>query len=788
MLELFRRYQKFLYLVITVVIVLSFSLFGTYNTFATKETKDTVAFTAADGSKVYRSELNDLISLISSGQRELIFGIEPERGNGFNDGVISKNILESGIGEVIVAPYLKKMSEEFRTRLEKEKSYTPYIHPRAPFISAEQIWAYFAPDLKQNFDSLRLQTDPTLLETFSIRVQLFLAERRFPSGYLKQLLKYQEGEHSWLHADEELPYRDLSLFGYHSLEEWFGKDFIQLVAEYIINTAKIAESKGYTVSQDEVLQSLFQNLEASFRESRRNPYFGYNTLESYFQGELRRLGLDQARLVQAWGNVLLFRKIFNENKDAVLVSDLAYKDFYKHMNEYADVGVYKLPQEFVFQNASHLQKFQIYIRALRGSKDEKVKTDRLIFPPKNILSAEELRKVFPELVVKSYRLRHASLNKEMLELKIGVKSTWEWEIADANWKTLQSEFPDLALQKAVTQEERLNLLDRLDAKTRALVDGYSRNQILNEHPDWIVKALDEAPLKDEVVVLKEGGSKSPFEGVQNCSELIGYLDAASLNVLSPNLSAYSQDRTHYHRIIVYEKPVGFEILTFREALNDGTLNEILDKILEGAYPRVRSQKTGAFIKENGEWKPLSEVKDLVAELYFEEFYKQLDREIEREKVAMPHFCNWDDKEAARLACRLLPYMKEAAKSIQESPGSSSQWIQDPKSSSLTDQWKLLYTPEKVVRLNKKYSIDPTDAFSLNVGDSSKVSYFGKTGLCFFKVLDKGFLPTDELIHNKVMEVRNFLGKSVELDLALLLLAQMQKSGSLKLDESAAHAK
>ena len=42
-------------------------------------------------------------------------------------------------------------------------------------------------------------------------------------------------------------------------------------------------------------------------------------------------------------------------------------------------------------------------------------------------------------------------------------------------------------------EERLKLLDALDPAKRALVDTYSRQKIVDQHPEWIRQALTEAP-------------------------------------------------------------------------------------------------------------------------------------------------------------------------------------------------------------------------------------------------------------------------------------------------------
>jgi GcvH upstream region-like protein len=790
MLELLRRYQKFLFIVITVVIVISFSFFGTYSAFSAKEVKDTVAFKAVDGSKVYNSELNDLMRLIMNSQQDFFSGSEASKGNSFNDGVIQKNICETGIVEVLAAPFLKQMSRELQARHEKEARFTPYAHPGAPFISAEQVWSYFAPDIKQNFDQLKLNSNPASMDAFSARVKLFLAEQRFPASYLKQLLKFQEREHSWLQPDEELPYRDLSLFGYHNVQDWFGKDFVELISKYIINCAKIAEQKGYKVTKDEVLQSLIDNVETSFKENRRNPYFNYPSFEAYFQAELQKIGMDQARLINAWKDVVLFRKLFDENKDAILVSDLPYKDFYRHMNEYVDVEVYKLPEEFALKNTQDLQKLEIYLSALRSPKDAKKGVQS--FPPQHILSAQEVQKVFPELVEKRYRLRFASTNKDALETKIGVKNTWEWQVQAKNFEKLQKKFPELAVKQAKTEDERLNLLDAVDPKTRSLIDSYSRSQIIEEHPEWLTKAFDDAQMKDEVVEIREQGGENPFEGVNNPLELMKLLDQAPLHEASPTLSNYSQDGIHYYRIIVLEKPESAKILNYSDAFQDGTLDALLFKLLEGSYPRIRALKPESYVKDNGEWKPLAEVKEQVAHAYFEDLYKQLDKEAEQEKKEMPNFCDWNNKEQARIAVRLLPYMRKMWQNVKDHPEKISEWVQEGDEASdgtdtIADQFKLQHSNERVTRGKAHASGVSNETFALLPGDWLKPHYSAGTGIIFLKVQSKGLLSSDDFLRAKVLETREIMGQSLVQDLAQILLHEMQAKHALQIEEISPHA-
>ena len=72
-------------------------------------------------------------------------------------------------------------------------------------------------------------------------------------------MRYQEKQYNWLTPNPNLNQTDLSLFGYHTAEDWFGTHFTRLLSEFIINAAILAETQGYEVSKAEALADLVRN-------------------------------------------------------------------------------------------------------------------------------------------------------------------------------------------------------------------------------------------------------------------------------------------------------------------------------------------------------------------------------------------------------------------------------------------------------------------------------------------------------------------------------------------------
>lgn len=784
MLEFFRRYQRGFFIVITVVIVISFSFFGTFQTFESREQEDKVAFTALDGTKVRRSEVTDMVAFLTSDSHDYLFS--GGSGNALNDGVLASDILESGLAEVIAQPYMNEIGKEQESRLEREKRYKPYTHPRASFLTAEQIWAYYAPDLKTNFDLLRNSDSAKDKDAFAARVNLFVAERNFPSAYLRQFLRYQEASYKWLPPDQNLAQSDLSLFGYHSTEEWFGRQFVEVAAQFIINSAKIAEQKGYKITKEEALGSLFRNAEEAFREGQAQGSVSAKNVGDFFQEQLRRLGMDQSRAVKVWTEILLFRTLFFENADSVLVDTASYKDFFHHLNEYVDIDLYQLPEDLRFSSLSELEQFAIYLSAVRPPVDG-AKNQNPLLLPQAFATTQQVKKIYPELVERTFTVRVAQANKDMLQTKIGVKGLWEWQVADQNWQNLATRYPELAAKEASSSEMRLKLLDSLDPAKRSQVDTYCRQQIIDQHPEWITQALADAQAQEQEVSLREQGGKVPFEGFKNTLALINLFEKAPLNEASPELSALTQDGVHYVKIEVLDRSKPERILSFSEAKNNGTMEALLNKVLESSYARIRSKEPSVFLKENGEWKPFKEVKDNIALYYFEDMFRMIDHEIEVFKAKMPNFTDWSSKEQAILAVSLLPYMQEEMQLVKGKIENGEEWQENSQGLAGPKQFGIVKSRQRVVRSGPDFAVNPELAFSLEKESLSPLSAYQDSGPAFFMVVGKGFLPSDEIVRTKVLDERNMLGREALVSFAGDVLANMQKKGAYSLELAAAGA-
>jgi|GEM_PF-2465571 len=745
MLEFFRRYQKFFFAVIAVVIIISFSFFGTYSAFVKSERKDFPAFHTIDGNTVHQSAFQDVINILSS---------EMRKDQGFSSSFFSEALLKTKVADVVLGPFLNELEEENRDRFLKEKHFVSYEHPHIPYLSAEQIWTYFAPEIPQLLRAIKEESDAK--KQLDLRMQLYLAQEQFPPNYLKQILYYQQRQVSPELHDQELLQKDLSLFGYHTVQDWFGKRAIEILAQYVINVAQYAESKGYTLSQKEVEQNCIQSMEKSYQENKKNPNFLPNSLYQFIQQELRRLGVDKSRFLSAWRYIELYKRFVHELSDRVLVSPLPYKDFYKDLSQNADVYLYTLPKELQFHGDKDLELFDIYVKAVSAEEKD------ILSLPQKYFSVQKVSKTFPKLVEKKYKLRVKGVSRDKLEAKIGVKNTWKWQVEEENWKKLQKEFPALLKGEATNKGQRYKVLGALDPQQRFTIDSFSRKAIIDEHPEQLAEALQKAEEKEMEVRIRMKGGFLPFEGCEDHVGLMHLLDSAVLGDVAPYLTSYTQDKNHYYTISVIEKDDEARILTFKEALEDGTLEELQDELLKAFYQRTRKDKPAHFTKKNGEWKGFEEIKDDIRKVYHQELYRKLDAEISRLKKEMPASCKWKDQDDARHAVRFFTHVQKALQAVVSGSDQVDTYVRKKKDTThFEDQWKLIRKKEHLIKKSITEPFCCDRAFSMDEQEVSSLCCSKEGSFYFFTLLKRGKQSYEELVREKVYEARGLLSEELQ---------------------------
>ncbi|MES2345035.1 MAG: hypothetical protein V4494_03755 [Chlamydiota bacterium] len=592
MLGFFRKYQKFFFIVVTVFVVISFSFFGTFSTFAKEEkSPDRVIGKTVRGTSITSREMDAVIRLVATSYEDRM-----TTPNLFNDGVICNEFLKTGMAAMLAEQYFEEIKGDLAPRLKKAKHYKSYVHPKAPFISAEMTWQQYFPSMSQDLAEMKGYVDGASIEDFQLLTRLYLSQLQLPPDSLKQFLIYQQNHYQNLPPDPQLQQLDLSLFGFHTIEDWFGPQFLQIVSRFILNSAAVASEQGYVVSNEEARADLFRNVQSALK------FYGVKVEEasSYFDQQMRALQLDEITAVKAWRKVMLFRRLFHDVGNAVVVDPLMYKNFEKYAGEGVVVELYELPEELRFKSVNDLVKFQTYLEAVTGNKEQRQMV------PKDILSPEEVEKRFPELVVRKFVVEVSEASKQSLASQVSLKETWEWELEEKNWDLLCEKFSFDGVDS--NADARFAYLEKMDAKERLQVDAYALMKIVDAHPEWLENALAKAEMHKEVLNIRSKGGKLPLSGIKDPGAFADLLESAVM-CSGGLIERFSEDGITYYHVRVLESAPVKEILPFAEGVRDGTLQTLVDVRLENVYFDVRRKDSAVFQNEKGSWKPFQEVKE-----------------------------------------------------------------------------------------------------------------------------------------------------------------------------------
>lgn len=774
MLSFMRKHQKYFYAVITVVIIMSFSFFGTYGTLDGNSFHEQLAFTTVEGEEISRGELEEMAAFIATDSHDkLLFG-GAWGPNFLNDGVIRMDLLNSGLASVLVANFPDAVAADLNSRFPKEVRYKPYTHPQAPYLSSMMTWSYFVPEIPQQLAVLQNAANPLAPEAFEARTQLFMNERRFPSFYLAQVLKQQEKQNRTIAHDPALDREDLSLFGYHTIEDWFGPRFVRLMAEFIFNAASIAEAQGYHVSRDEALADLYKNAEVSFKENANSPARTSLTSSDYLDQQLLRMRLDKTKASKLWQKVLLFRRLFNDVSSSVFVDLFAYKGFNSFSNEAVSVNLYRLPQPLQINDFPQLVRLEAYLNAIaKRSKEER----NALALPTQFLTTSEVAKKYPELVRKRYTLELSSVNKKDLQAKVGVKEALAWSIAEEHWAALKTAFPELGVKKSATKEERLAALDALDTTTRFRLEQFARAAIVDAHPEWIEEALTKAVPKTEQVSLSLKGDATTFKGLAKGETLIQKLDAQD------SIPSISFNNETFYRIKVLSKSADQEILSFGEALQNGILDPIADQALELHYVEIRGQNPADFQKADKSWKPLSEVRGQVALSYHSKLLASIKDALSKRADSE----RYKSLDGDRLApYRFTALMEEVNAQLQKNPAQKAQWVinaeQLKEVPSNADQFKLIEEDVTLSRANSEALADGAQLFNLPAKSFSKVTTSPNGDVYFAFVQEKTEAPIPQESKNEqIARARFLLGSSAERAYLEALIPSLKAGDAISFD-------
>lgn len=731
MMNFFRKHQKKMFMIVTVMIIVSFTFFGTSITQNSREIPDKKVAVALDGSPIMERQLHAMVRFLTLGSNEML----------------KNDLMSTGLTTILAEKYFEELKGEFEERVEKAKRFTPYAHPHAPFLSAKQVWDMYVPQLTSHLEAV--QKGDLSPKTFSAYTDLYLDQVAFPPELLRRVLLMQQQQFSWITPDQALgDPRALTLFGYQSFEEWFGPKFTEMVGKFLFNAAAIAEKKGYKVTIEEARADLLQTCLQTLRSTPTKTPATFADASDFLRMQIQSLGIDESEAVKVWKKVMLVHRLFNEIGQGVFIDPLTYQQFASFAEESATVQVYQLPDVLRLTDFRSLLKLQCYLDAVAPKMKKSADL------PRQFLSADEVEKRTPELVVSRYELELAKVTQEEIGARLTLKETWDFEVSDEGWKQLTAEYPILSKTVGQSRTERYAALESLEPALRLKVDRFARASLIHQHPEWIEEALLKAPTQKKQVALRSRGCVAPFDEIEDTAKLRAFLTKAPIGEATP---FFTQDQQTYYRMIVWNKPAAKEIMTLQEALEGDWLGQLLDEKLQNAYADVRKKDPSAFKLEGGSWKPFADVRDQIGALVYAEALKQ----ISEKSLSLDQYP----------AHRFAALMQEAKKTIKTN-GADALFLKKT-GNPLVDQWTLVQQTKEIKRSDPT-TLSKIEMFAAPEGNWSEVSIPQNGDLAFYQLVKKGV--TEAAIQEKVLEGQRMLGTDAKRVLMHQILVQMEDHG------------
>lgn len=704
MLGFFRKYQKFFFVFVTVIIVISFSVVG-INTQAVESISDKQIGKTINGRPIYSRELSVLSQLLSHSVFDTDRGSWPHL---LNDGVIEKNFLETGLATMLAEQYFSYLEPELAKKEQIISRFKPYIHPYDSQLNCKAVWKSYCPILLQHLEQLkRAKMD---ISAFSTMCQLYLDQIAFPKEAMQQILRFQE-QRSGFQKDSNLAEVDFSLFGFKNAKDWFGNQFIQLMSQFILNVSALAEQKKYQITKQEVQADLLQNIYKGYQQlSQKKDALSSQQIMQYFQQELQVLGLNEVDVINAWRHVMLFRRLVSDTAGSVFNDPLAQKHFHVFADQSVEVELYELPACLHLNDFLSMLKLQVYLEAVSLNQPKGLTLQQALAPLDHVEAKE------PALVQRKVETRLSSVKIEELAAQISLKNTWEWEVTDEGWSFLQNAFPEL---KGFV--DRRQALDQLDPSILSSVDQAARLEMVRQNKDLITQVLQQRPMQTTTLaVRKKQLTQGPYSSLLSSKEFIDFLENAPLGSIEEH---YIADTNTYYRVELVRREEQKELVSFEEASQDGTLDFILDRQLEEAYPNVRKGRGTLFLQANGNFKPFSEVKEQIARIVYEPLLLAIEQEYVKVFDELP---GTSKELPSSFYCkyRLYGFMQEIKQQLEKGIE-----VNLPK------QWELTSTRSRISRSQK---LDfPTDNWiDIHPNQWSEISMGSSGSLAFAKVCSK----------------------------------------------------
>ncbi len=594
MLALLRKYQKSIFIVTTLVVISTFVFYGAVRAGRgmiahDKSLKESVLYQTPQGEKVTDVE----IRLMAQFLNEEVDSLSQTPINMFNGEFVSSYLFEAGIGASLAKEFFADIEQPLKIRFQKMQNYRPYVHPAWPMMSAEKIWEIFAPGLSAAYKEFK-ESQKLDSETLISLQRLFVQSKQMPSSFLQQILSTYQNQNPQLSKDPGLYSQDLAMFHAHTLGDWFGKEFLELVSQFVINTASLAKQNGISFTQAEVKASLLQN-GIHFIHTYGGKEVSANQVETLLEAYCFQKQSSEKELMNIWRQVMLC-KAYLDRGNQIVFEPSFYQEYMKDTAKRLKVSLYQMPREFQIRNSEDYARVESYLSALFPTR---VFTEGQW--PTSLNSIQQIKDIAPELVYRKVVLNISEVTLDEAKSQISLKQLWDYETSDEGWKKVLALAP--VAKEVHSKGDRFAFIKSLPADKKHEIDDVCKMEMVQNRPEVLNHLLSQKQMQEKSFIIPYSATKLPIKGFASSEELFEFC----LSLKEPTV--ISKDPFHLYNLSLVS--IGQdEVMTFAEALNEGTIDALVERNLISFFDQHKHKHASL---KNAEF---DEVKAQIAELKY----------------------------------------------------------------------------------------------------------------------------------------------------------------------------
>ncbi|MCH9618730.1 MAG: hypothetical protein SP4CHLAM5_08670 [Chlamydiia bacterium] len=485
-----------------------------------------------------------------------------EKQNIFSDGFFF-SVMDSAFGKGLVDKYFPLLKGDFEKRMACNRRSEMYRHPAGKLNIEDELKVYAADFYTQyqRVKESKREIDASLLKDC---ISLCGMHRYFRPRDVKLLAKVFIRDRK-MEVDPTFEKRNFALFGARSNADVFGEAFMELAAQAVLAGASFAQDNGYHTTTEEaygvISRRALDVIGSKFPDVIEKKKL--NEIKEHFRSAL---GLSKEDLVQAARAVMTFQKMIKDVDTSVLIDNFIAKKMYQNQVDQLLVKVVKDSNVCSVTGAMDALELHCYLESIG-------KVESFLSVPEKVYEQEELFKRNPDLLIKNYQVKMASVSKKQVGNTLSLKKVWDFQASDKGWGKIASKF---SLEKDLDQAQRFALLRRMSKKESKQVEKYSRALLLEDSLTLIQDLLHKQDLKKISVSFNKLAT-----GNDNNNEFDTGALAEILNTMEEGkeLACYTQNGEMFYRIILLSKEGKEEFPTFAQAKKNGYLTSLVEKKL-----------------------------------------------------------------------------------------------------------------------------------------------------------------------------------------------------------------